>query len=175
MSSFPSSNQDSDGPTPRPVTSQAQTSDARVWTPRSLQPCLGDRAHLLQRLQQDALRRTPGCLGCWARLHLQLLVIRLRQQGERERERQRETEGRERERATERGRERPQAFWRGAGCCRSHKQHPRCALQHVGSGGQGRVAQVSPVCSAPGPAELASLQVLRVRPEPAGDHPLLRI
>ena len=37
------------------------------------------------------------------------------------------------------------------------------------------VAQVDPGCSVPGPAELASPHILRLRPESAADHPLLRI
>ena len=102
-------------------------------------------------------------------------------QRERDRERQRDRERvRERDRDRDRDRgerasEQPQAFWRGRDVAGHLSSTPGVLCGHLGSGGLGGVPQVNPVCSAPGPAELASPHVLRVRPEPAGDHPLLRI
>ena len=97
--------------------SQAQTSHARVWTPRPLQPCLGFRTNLLQHLQQDALRRAPGCCGM---LGMTLSPAAARQAlpaGERER---------------------PRPSGGGAGCCRSHEQHPSCALRPLWQRGSGQ-------------------------------------
>ena len=146
---------------------------------------LSSPAWATARISSSACSRTPCAaplcaVGCWARLHLQLLLIRLRQQGERERETETERDRGERERERERERQTEgESGCKPSGGGRDVAGHlsstPGVLCGRFGSGGWGGVTQVSPVCCAPGPAELASPHVLRVRPEPAGDHPLLRI